>query len=192
MPTRRLVATLGALLVIGAVHAFTWEPFVFPEGDQSYTLEIVEADEIPSTTIRIDIVDTGDGYDVTTTTTLQQTGVGQSELENAAFGGGAFGMFAMGPMMLFGPSFMMLPMMLGEEDIRVREEPMRVMGAGSLYMEEEVEVAGQSCVVLRFEPDQEGGGGFEFAVAEGVPFPCYSRYGTGDDVVEIRLTDVQR
>jgi len=192
MLIRRFVSIVGVLVLLSGAHAFTWEPFVFPEGDQSYTLEIASADDIPSTTIRIDIVDTGDGYDVTTTTTLQQRGVGQGELENAAFGGGAFGMFAMGPMMMFGPSFMMLPMMLGEEDIRVREEPMRVMGAGSLYMEEEVEVAGQRCVVLRFEPDQEGGGGFEFAVAEGVPFPCYSRYGTGDDVVEIRLTDVTR
>jgi hypothetical protein len=191
MPTLRLVATTFALL-LGAAQAFTWEPFVFPEGDQSYTLEIVEADDIPSTTIRIEIVDVGDGYDVTTTTTLQQTGVSQDDLESAAFGGGAFGMFAMGPMMMFGPSFMMLPMMLGEEDIRVREEPMRVMGAGSLYMDAEVEVAGQRCVVLRFEPDQEGGGGFEFAVAEGVPFPCYSRYGTGDDVVEIRLVEITR
>jgi hypothetical protein len=192
MPTLRLVATTFALVLLGAAQAFTWEPFVFPEGDQSYTLEVVEADDIPSSTIRIEIVDVGDGYDVTTTTTLQQTGVSQDDLQGAAFGGGAFGMFAMGPMMMFGPSFMMLPMMLGEEEIRVREEPIRVMGAGSLYMEEEVEVAGQRCVVLRFEPDQEGGGGFEFAVAEGVPFPCYSRYGTGDDVVEIRLLEITR
>lgn len=188
-PIRPLL--VAAAVLLGAAHAFTWEPFVFPEGDQRYTLEIVQGQEGPATTIDIDVVDTGELYDVTTTMTTQQLGVGSGDLDSAVFGGGSFGMFAMGPMMLFGPSFMMLPVMLGEEDIRVRQEPIRIMGFGNLYMEAEVEVAGRTCVVVRLEPDGDAGGGFEFGLAEGLPFPCYSRYGEGEDAVEIRLVRVE-
>lgn len=189
---RKLRASiLLAALSLGAAHAFTWEPFTFPEGDQGYTLEIVQGEDGPATTIDIDVVDVGDAYDVTTTMTYQQAGVPKSDLDSAMFGGSTFGMFAMGPMMMFGPSFMMVPMMLGEEDIRVREEPIRVMGFGSLHMDSEVEVAGRTCVVMRMVPDGDPEAGYEFAVAEGVPFPCYSRYGQGDDVVEIRLVRIE-
>ena len=185
------VPILLVALSLGAAHAFTWEPFVFPEGDQSYVLEIVQGQDGPATTIEIDVVDVGDAYDVTTSMTYQQAGVPKGDLESAMFGGSSIGMFAMGPMMMFGPSFMMVPMMLGEEDIHVREEPIRVMGFGALHMEREVEVAGRSCVVMRMVPDADPEAGYEFAVAEGVPFPCYSRYGQGEDAVEIRLVRIE-
>lgn len=186
----RRTFVLLAALVLSAAHAFTWEPFAFPEGDQGYTLEIAQEGDGPVTTIDIDVTSTGDGFDVTTTTTVRQTGIAQEEVEDAMFGGG-FGLFAMGPMMMFGPSFMMVPMMLGEEEVRVRAEPMRMMGFGSVFMDREVEVAGRTCVVVRVVPDGNPDGEFEFALAEDLPFPCYSRYGQGDDVVEVRLVEVR-
>ncbi len=86
-------------------------------------------------------MDTGDGFDVTTNMTFEQRGVQSGDLQEAIFSGGFTGMFAMGPMMMFGPASMMLPMMLGDEEIRVRSEPIRVMGFGSMHMEREVEIA---------------------------------------------------
>jgi hypothetical protein len=98
-------------------------------------------------------------------------------------------MFGFGSMMLFGPSFFILPMLLGEQDIAVQEAPIPVMGMGTLYMDREEVVAGQTCVVIRME--LEGGDELEFAVAEGLPLPCFSRYGSGSGAIEARLVDVR-
>lgn len=191
--TIRSLVLVAAITVLAAAHAFQWTPFEFPSGNQAYTLEIYEgADaERPSTTLDIDVADTGGTFDVTTNMTFEQRGVEAGNLQDAIFSGGFTGMFAMGPMMMFGPASMMLPMMLGEEDIRVRSEPIRIMGFGRMHMEREVEIAGHACVVIRVEPDGDGAQGFEFAVAEGVPFPCYSSFGEGEDAVEIRLVRVE-
>lgn len=180
---------ITAMLVLGWAQAFQWAPFEFPSGDQSYTLEIYQgADpEQPSTTLDIEVVDTGGTFDVTTDIRFEQRDVAPGNLQQAIFGGGFTGMFAMGPMMMFGPASMMLPMMMGEEDIRVRSEPIRVMGFGRMHMDREIEMAGHTCVVIRVESDADGGPSFEFAVAEGVPFPCYSSFGEGENAVEIRL-----
>lgn len=193
-PIRRHALALAAALLLaaaGAAQAFGWEPFAFEPRDQAYTIEVVQGNDVPTSTIEIDVVAQGDGFDVTTTMTTEQTGVAIDELDGALFGGGSFAMLAMGPTMLFGPAAMMVPALVGQEDIRVREEPIRVMGYGTLHMEREVEVAGRTCVVLRFEVDEQPDAGFEFAVADGVPIPCFSRFGSGDDAVEIRLTRIE-
>lgn len=191
--TKRVLILVLAALACQVALAFRWTPLEFPEGDQAYTLELRTAGdsgEAQLAQIRIEITDTGGSYSVATTYTMNQENVAASDLGNAAFGTGMMGMFAFGPMLMFGPSFMMLPMMLGDEEIEVRSEPMRIMGMGRLSMSETVEVAGRECVVLRFEPDD--GEPVEIAVAENVPFPCYTRFDSGDGgVTEIRLIDVR-
>jgi hypothetical protein len=185
---RRFALVLALSLALPAAWAFQWEPFAFPEGDQHYTLEVRSVgggEAAPASVIDIVIRDTGGSYTVETTMTFVQEGVSSDDLANAAFGGSMLGTFMFGPMMLFGPTFMMLPLMLGQEDIRVRPEPMLVMGMGRLTMDRSETVAGRECVVLTFTPND--GEPFEFALAEGLPFPCYSRYDSGDGMMEIRL-----
>lgn len=189
---RRSVLAAACFVFVGSGLAFQWEPFVFPEGDQRYVLELrssSEGGEAQVSTIAIDISEEGGQYTVATTYALEQRGLDLSELGDAALGGSMMGTLAFGPMMMFGPSFMMLPMMLGQEDIAVRSEPMLVMGMGRLYMDRSETVAGHECVVLRFEPND--GEPFEFALAEGLPFPCYSRFDTGDGFTEVRLVSVE-
>ncbi len=183
---RRLV-TAFLVFALGGAHAFQWTPFEFPPGNQGYTMEIVTGEGV--SVVDIDIVDTGGSYEVTTTMTLVQSGVEQDALSDAMFGGSGMAMFGFGPMMLFGPSFFLLPMLLGGEDISVQATPIRVMGMGTMYMDREEIVAGQTCVVIRME--LQGGDELVFAVAEGLPVPCFSRYGSGRDAIEARLIDVR-
>ncbi len=183
---RRFV--VGALVIaLGVAHAFQWTPLEFPPGDQGYTMEITTDEGVSR--VDIDFVERDGTYDVTTTMTFDQTGVELDDLDDAMFGGGGAAMFGFGSMMLFGPSFFILPMLLGEQDIAVQEAPIPVMGMGTLYMDREEVVAGQTCVVIRME--LEGGDELEFAVAEGLPLPCFSRYGSGSGAIEARLVDVR-
>lgn len=184
--TRRCLVVL-LVVALGGAHAFQWMPFEFPPGDQGYTMEVVTEEGVSR--FDIEIVDRGGSYDVTTTMLFEQVGVPLDDLGGAMFGGSGAAMFAFGPMMLFGPSFFLLPMLLGQEDIRVQETPIRVMGMGTMYMEREEVVAGHVCVVIRM--DLGDGDELEFAVAEGVPIPCFSRYGTGSDAIEARLIDIR-
>ena len=62
-------------------------------------------------------------------------------------------------------------------------------GFGAIDMEREEEVAGRICVVIRMELD--GSDALEFAVAEGLPIPCFSLDGSGADAVEARLVEVR-
>ena len=137
----------------------------------------------------VDIVERDGAYDVTTTMTLDQVGIAPDELSDAMFGGSGLAMFGFGPMVFYGPTFFLLPMLLGEEDIAVHGTPIRVMGMGTLHMDREEVVAGRTCVVIRME--LEAGDEIEFAVAEGVPLPCFSRYGTGSDAIEVRLIEIR-
>ena len=190
MPRTLLAPLLAALLSLAAAQeGFRWEPDTFPEGDQSYVLEVVTGGELEGLRLSIDIVQTDAGYDVTTTIVSSQTGLSQDDLSGAAFGGSMLGGLAFGPMMFYGPAFMMLPLMLGQEEIRVRSEPMVVMGMGSLIMDSTVEIAGRTCVEIRFEPANDPDSVLEFALADGLPFPCYTRFGSGDDAVEMRLVE---
>jgi hypothetical protein len=139
--------------------------------------------------IDINISERGGLMDVTTVLTMSQEGVAPGNLSDAILGGPGFGMLAFGPMMLFGPSFFVLPMLLEGQDIGVNPIPTRIMGLGTLTMEREEVVAGRTCVVLKLDMTQ--GDELEFAIAEGVPFPCFSRYGSGADAIEIRLIEVR-
>ncbi len=182
---------VSAFTLVFSAFAFQWTPFEFPAGDQSYTLEVRtssagESDQV--ITIDVDVTEQNGLYNIDTRYNFNQTGVSFDDLGEAVLGGSMFGMFAFGPMMMYGPSFMFLPMMLGNEDISVRSEPMRVMGMGRVYMDEAIEVAGRECVVIRLELDESPDDPVEFALAEDLPFPCYSRYGDDEGgFVEVRL-----
>jgi hypothetical protein len=180
---------LTLMFLLSQAFAFKWNMGEWPSGNQAYTFEVRsgEGEMAQVVTFDVNVTDTGGQFDVVTNMTINQSNVSQSDLGSAVFGGSALGMFAFGPMILYGPSFMMLPMMIGEEDIAVRSEPMRLMGMGSIYMDKSEEVAGFECVVLRLEMDEEGSDPIEFAIAEGLPLPCYSKYGSGSDTIEIRL-----
>ena len=187
---KRLFIGLFSFLLTTAL-AFTWTPNQVPPGNHSYVLEIrntSEDQEDQVTTIQIDIQETDGAYTVDSSYTFSQTNLSQDDLSEAIYGGSVLGMFALGPMLMYGPSFMLLPMMLGNEDIRVRSEPMIVMGMGKIYMNETVQVAGRECVVLRFEANDNPDEPIEFALAEDLPFPCFSRYNNNDgSFMEIRL-----
>ncbi len=190
--TIRIIAAV-ALLATGIALAFEWNMDSFPAGDHSYTWEMsVEGGDAPqAVTITMDITQNGDSYDTATTMRVEQTNVAQEDLSSAALGGSMMGAMAFGPMMMFyGPAFMMLPMLLGQEDIHVRSEPVRVAGMGSIYMDHSETVAGHECVVLRLELD-DGSAPIEMALAEDLPFPCFSQYGDEGDRTTIRLTEAR-
>jgi hypothetical protein len=186
-PRLRTFVAILACIVVGSAQAFQWTALEFPSGDQGYTVQITSADGV--SVIDVDMVDRGGTFDVTTAMTFVQKGVARDDLSGAMFGGAGLAMFGFGPMMFFGPSFFILPMLLGQEEIAVRDTPITVTGFGTIYMEREEVVAGRTCVVIRMELD--GSDTMEFAVAEGLPIPCFSRYGSGSDAVEARLVDVR-
>lgn len=185
---KRFLPLLALLSLVGAAAAFSWTPFEFPPGDQGYVLEVRTPEG--AALVDVDVTARGGLFDVSTTMTFEQVGVDPSSMADAFFGGSGLAMFGFGPMVLFGPSAFMLPMMLGNEEIRVRKEPMRLMGFGTVAMDREEIVAGLTCVVITLTMD---GGGDEvvFAVAEGVPLPCFTRYGSGSDAFEVRLIEIR-
>lgn len=186
-PRIRTLVFVAFAVVLATAQAFQWTPFEFPPGDQGYTIEIESAEGVA--VLDVDIVDRGGSFDVNTVMRFDQEGVAAGDLGAAMFGGGGIGLFAFGPMMMFGPTAFLMPMILGNEDIAVRAEPIDAMGMGTVWMDREVEVAGRTCVVVRFE--MAGGDDVEFALAEGLPVPCFSRFGTGRDAFEARLVEVR-
>ena len=186
-------ATLVMLLCLGLAHAFTRDPTTFPEGDQSYTFEITTEDGSSTsvTVLVFAVTQNGDTYDTTTTMTFRAEGIEHDALADQMLGGAGIGGFIFGPMMTFyGPAAFLLPMMLGSEEIRVRSEPMRVVGMGSIYMDSTETYAGRECVVLRFEPD-DGGEQMVFALTEGLPFPCFSSYGDEGSRTILKLIEAR-
>jgi hypothetical protein len=186
-PQLRSFIAILACFVVGTAHAFQWTPFEFPSGDQGYTVQITSGEGV--SLIDIVMIDRGGTFDVTTSMTFEQIGVAQDDLSGAMFGGAGPAMFGFGPMMLFGPSFFILPMLLGQEEIAVRDTPITVAGFGTIYMDREEVVAGRTCVVVRMEFD--GSDALEFAIAEDLPIPCFSRYGSGSEAFEARLVEVR-
>ncbi|HEX7021324.1 MAG TPA: hypothetical protein VF171_00605 [Trueperaceae bacterium] len=184
------LALCTLVLLAGSAWAFKWEPNVIPPGNHSYTLQLISTAEDAANevaTITIAITQNGDSYQVDTTYALNQKDIPEDSLQDALYGGAMLGMMAFGPMLMYGGGFTFLPMMIGEEDIHVRQEPMILMGMGKIYMDKAIMAAGRQCVVLRFEPS-DGSDPMEFALAENTPFPCYSRYSNGDgSYTEIRL-----
>ena len=190
-PLRIFIAL--ALLFASWASAFTWDPIAFPEGNQRYVFEItVEGSDGPAvSTLDYQVVQTGDTYETVSTLTVRSSGVTQDELSDAMFGGEALATFGFGPMLAFyGPAIFMLPMMLGTEDIHVRSEPIRVAGMGSLIMDHSEQFAGIECVVIEFVPD-DGSSSMQFALAEGLPFPCYSSYGDEGSRTIVRLIQAE-
>jgi hypothetical protein len=183
----RWLLVVSLFAVVGMGQAFSWAPFEFPPGDQGYTMEVVSGEGVAR--FDLDLVDRGGAFDVTTIMTVVQSGVAPGSMSEAMFGGSGMSMFAFGPLMLFGTSYFLMPLLLGQEDIAVRDAPIEMKGVGRMYLEREEVVAGRTCVVLRVE--LEGGDGMEFAVAEGVPLPCFTRYGSGSEAVEVRLIEIR-
>jgi len=167
--------------------AFTWAPFEFPERDQHYVIEVRRGDATVPVILDVAVTLVGDRFDVSTTMQVEQRGVAAGDLGSAVFGADAFGLMALGPALLYGPIFMFVPMLLGDEDIAVRSEPIRILNFGRLHMDREEVVAGRTCVVMRLVLDSGPPEGFEFSVADDLPLPCRSVYGSGDDRIEVRV-----
>lgn len=185
---------VACMLFTASALAFNWQPNQVPEGNHSYTLQMTSTAEDQKnlvTTVKIDITKQGDAYNVQTTYNIEQKNVSQDDLSDALYGGGALGLSALGPMLLYDPTFMMLPELLGNEDIHVRKDPVIIAGLGKIYMDKTIEAAGLKCVLLRFAPG-DGSPPIKFAVADKVPFPCYSKY-TDDDgsYTEIKLIEAK-
>jgi hypothetical protein len=186
-PLATILATAG-ILAFSVAHAFSWMPFEFPDGNQGYTLEFTMAGE--TTTMDIDIVERNGSYEVTTTTKSTGKARYKEEISDILLGGGGgFGMMGFGALAMFGPAFMFMPMLMNDQDVRVRSEPIVVLGLGSIYMEREETIAGKRCVVIRMQLANTET--IELAVAENVPVPCYSKYGTGGESMEVRLVSVR-
>lgn len=191
----RMGFVVVALLLWGQASAFQWEPFTVPPGDHRYVVEVrtvAEGEEPGVSTITINVREAGEGYSVETTLTFSQENVREDELSSAMFGGSMLGAFTLGPMVMFGPTLMMLPMMLMGEEIRVRSEPLVVMGVGRLHMDSIVEAAGRECVLMRFESGDGSNASeeiMEFALAEDLPFPCYARHGSPGSYTEFRVLE---
>ena len=187
MLIRNKVSTALIMLLMGSVaFAFEWDMSQFPEGDQSYVIEMRmgDAEEQQVLTLEIDVREDGEGnYTVTNTSTseFQVSNLDMGVLTGTGFSG------VLGPALMLGPVYMFAPLLLQGQDIAVRSEPMIVAGMGTLHMNRSEEVAGFECVVIRFEPNDDPDQSFEFALAEGVPFPCFTRYGQGGESVEMRL-----
>jgi hypothetical protein len=184
------LALVMATTASSSALAFQWAPFEFPARDQHYVIEVRRADAVP-VVIDVAVTATGGTFDVSTTMQVEQRGVAADDLGSAIFGSDAFGLMALGPALLYGPTFMLVPMLLANEDIAVRSDPIRILGFGRLHMDREEIVAGRTCVVMRLVLDADPSGGFEFAVAEDLPIPCYSVYGSGSDRVEVRVVRAQ-
>jgi hypothetical protein len=184
---RKILCLVIFLGLLSQAFAFKWRFDQWSAGSYTFELRRGEGDTAEVAIIDIVITDTGGKFDVTTTMTVNQTSLTQSDLNSAAFGGSAVGLLVTTPMIIHGPALMMSPMVLGEEDISVRSEPLSVEGVGKAYMDKIEQIAGLECVVIRLEMEVDDSMNMELAVAEGIPIPCYSRQGEGSDRVEIRL-----
>ncbi len=192
---RTLIAglTLIGMLVGGSAAAFTLDMTAFPPGSHFYAFEITSDSLGEGTVMRVeyDVRQNGDAYDITTTTRITNSGLQQGEVMDALGGGGALAMFMFGPSILFyGPAVFVLPLVLADQDVAVRQDPITVEGFGTLHMDRSERVAGLECVVLRYEPEDDTEP-MEIALAEGLPFPCYSIYGEDDDRTTMRLVEVR-
>lgn len=190
--TRNFFASVivSVMALAGWAGAFSWEFFEFPSGDQHYLFEIVIADDSDSSRSLIDFVvkQNGELFDATTSITFEQYGIELDELGDAVFGGSSIGLMMFGPAMLFyGPGMFLLPIMLANEDIAVRETPIVQAGLGTIHMDRSEIVAGHECVVISFVPEDEDSAVLEFALAEALPFPCFSVYLDGDSRTTLRL-----
>lgn len=185
------VLVITTVLLTASAAAFEWSAQSFPDGDQRYVLEfrMDSSYEQGTSTMEIDIKDLGGRFDVRTSVSVREE-VPKDEMDIMGLGGLSDGFTLLGPAMMFGPMFMFLPMMLEGQDIRVRSEPLVLLGFGEMHMERTERVAGHECVVIRFVPT-DSDDVFEFALAEGVPFPCFSRYGSEGDITEMRLISTQ-
>ncbi len=176
--------------LVGWAGAFSWEFFEFPSGNQHYLFEIVidEDGDVNRSLIDFVVNQNGDLYDATTSITFEQRGVTHDELGDAVFGGSSIGLMMFGPAMLFyGPGMFLLPIMLANEDIAVRADPIVSEGIGTIHMDHSETIAGHECVVISFVPEDEDAVMLEFALAEALPFPCFSVYHDGDSHTTLRL-----
>lgn len=179
-----------ATVLATSAGAFSWEFFDFPAGDQHYLFEIVMEEDGDSSRSLIDftVKENGGLYDATTSITFEQQGVELAGLGDAVFGGSSVGLMMFGPAMLFyGPGMFLLPIMLANEEIAVRAEPIVQAGVGTVEMNRTEVVAGHECVVISFVPEGEDEVLLEFALAEELPFPCFSIYHDGGSRTTLRM-----
>jgi hypothetical protein len=184
---RHMIAWLTLLLSAGTVLAFEWSPEIIRPGDQRYLVEVRKGEGDAGAVFHVEIVltDLGGSFDAAVTLQIVRTGVAPAEVGNLPFYLGfdaSFALMAASPNMIFAAQVGVAG------DVTVRDEPVELMfGMGRVHYEREELVAGLTCVVVRVE--LTGDSEHTLAVAEGVPFPCFSDYGEGDGRVRTRILE---
>lgn len=184
---RRLVVLALVALPTAAGLAFEWSAEIVRSGDQRYLIEVVQGDGDDARTHRVEIVlvDRGGAFDVGVTVTVARAGVAPAEVGRSPFDASTELMAAMSASAA-NAVFASYAGIAGE--VVVRDEPVALVGGiGRVHYEREEQVAGLTCVVVRVE--LAGYGEYLLAVAEGVPFPCFSAYGEGPNLVRTRILE---
>jgi len=183
----------GALSLAGWAAAFTWGEFAFPPGDHTYVFEIAADSLDAGSLVRIEYgyKQVGDSYDTTSVVTVTGTGVSQDGLLDGMFGGGAGAFLMFGPYLAFyGPAAFVLPFVLGDQEIAVRSEPIVAEGIATVRMDRAESYAGFECVVVTIEFDDDPDL-MEIGLADGLPVPCFSRFGSEGDRTTLRLLEAR-
>jgi hypothetical protein len=184
---RHLVACMTMLVVAGTVLAFEWSPEIIRPGDQRYLVEVRLGDGDAATVYHVEVVltDRGGAFDVAVTLPIVREGLAPAEVGTSLF----YVSFEAGAALkAVSPDLVLAGQVRAAGDIAVRDEPVELLfGTGWVHFEREEQVAGLTCVVLRVE--STGFGEYTMAVAEGVPFPCFSEYGEGSNRVSTRILE---
>lgn len=135
--------------------------------------------------VEIALTDLGGSFDVAVTLPIVRTGLSPAAVGSLLFYLGAEANVAL---MAASPNLMYANYVGIAGDVAVRDEPVELLGGiVRVHFEREEQVAGLTCVVVRVE--WTGFGEYTLAVAEGVPFPCFSDYGEGDGRVRTRILE---
>lgn len=181
---RHIITWVTLLLSAGTVLAFEWSPEIIRPGDQRYLVEVRQGDAA-AFHVEIVLTDLGGSFDVAVTLPIVRTGLSPAEVGSLLFYLGAEANVAL---MAAAPNLMYASYVGIAGDVAVRDERVELLGGiVRVHFEREEQVAGLTCVVVRVE--WTGFGEYTLAVAEGVPFPCFSDYGEGDGRVRTRILE---
>lgn len=184
---RRLVVLALVVLATGPGLAFEWSTEIVRPGDQRYLIEVVQGDGDGARVHRVEIVlvDRGGAFDVGVTVSVTRPGITPADVGTSPFDASMELTSALSAIAA-NAVFASYAGIAGE--VAVRDEPVELVGGmGRVRYEREEQVAGLTCVVVRVE--LTGYGEHLLAVAEGVPFPCFSAYGEGPNLVRTRILE---
>lgn len=184
---RQLLACLIALPFVGAALAFGWSPEIARPGDQRYLIEVRQGEADDATVHHVEIVltDVGGAFDVAVSVRLLRAALAPSDVGRVLLD---LGPAAMSVLSAASANLVFVGYATVQSDVAVRDEPVELAGGiGRVHYEREEQVAGLTCVVVRAE--LTGYGEYILALAEGVPFPCFSDYGEGGGRVTTRILE---